>query len=767
MYRRLNKPRPLPSLVERGGVAFVWMRPKLSFSLLQGRAGEGLGLSRVVLLLLFLAQCVWSASLRLSAQPVFSKPHGLYSNPIMVVITSENPSTEIRYTLDGSEPTVNSTLYQGAILVNATTILRAAEFRANEMSSAIATCSYIYPSSVLSQPNNPKGYPSQWGKYAAISGTAVADYGMDPELTSNPDFAQKIVDGLYSLPILSLVTDKGNLFNTKADEKMGGIYIFTGAPVSNYPGRGWERPVSAEFFGGAKEHDLQIDCALTIHGGTSRNPEKTPKHSLRLKFKSDYGPSKLYYPFYGEGEVEKFNSIIIRGMFNDSWVYQGTWRGESQYVKELWARLIQKKMGRPSSNGIYVHLFLNGMYWGLYSISERINDDFGKTHFGGDAEDYDVVKVTEDSGGQRLEASDGTLDKWNEMLRLAEKSADNRYYFRLTGQDGTSEPLLDVDNFIDYMLINQYCGNEDWDYHNWTAIRNRKRADKGFQFLCWDAEIIFRHLDQNVLDIYNTGCTTHIFRYLIQNAVFRRRYIDRAYRLLAAPDGLLTEKPVVELWDSLYNDISLALYAESARWGDYRKDVHTYASKGELYTPDTHYIPQRNKLLKDYFPNRSRIVLQQLINKGWYPKTEPPTFLINGEPDYAVDTLSLDDVLTLEGGTAILYSSNGSDPVSWINSSSGTRTSSAVRYDKGDNILESLPDKEGWVTLKVIAQTLLGWSPTVERSFYVKRATRLNEMATANGQSSTDIYDLSGRRMANNRPKKGIVIVGGRKIMQR
>lgn len=712
----------------------------------------------------FLACCLYTLSL--CAQPVFNKPHGLYKIPMLITISANSPESKIYYTTDGSEPTVNSTLYTRSFLIKSTTILRAAEFQADTLASPIATCSYIYPNSVLEQPNNPAGYPSQWGKYCYISGTATADYEMDPEMTGNSVYTKKITDGFYTLPILSLVTDKGNLFNTQADEKTGGIYIFTGAPVSNYPGRGWERPVSAELFGGPKEHDLQVDCALTIHGGHSRLPDKNPKHSFRLKFKSEYGPGKLHYPIYGdkEGEVMKFNSLIVRTTFNDSWVCQGNDRGKSQYIRELWARLMQKKMGYPSANGIYVHLFINGMYWGLYSISERINDDFCKTHFGGDKEDYDVVKVTEDNNGQRLEASDGNLEKWNEMIRLAEKAADNQFYFKLIGMNG-AEPLLDVDNYIDYMLINQYSGNEDWDYHNWTAIRNRKKADKGFQFLIWDAECILWHNDFNALNTYYNGCTTHIFRYLMQNNIFRRRYIDRAYKLLVAPDGILTEKNVVALWDSLYNDISLALYDESARWGDYRRDVHPYYSKGELYTPEKQYMAERNKLLTELFPKRRDIFLQQLIDKGWYPKTEAPVFLINGEEDMS-DTLTFDDELTLKGTPAVLYTLDGTDPVSWIYSSSGKRTNSAITYSKGDNLISHFPQQDGWVTMKAIVQSFQGWSPTVERSFYLTKTTDIAK-TTVNGKRPMDIYDLSGRRIHDDSQRKGVYISGGRKVLMK
>jgi len=685
---------------------------------------------------------------------------------MLITMTPSLDGSVIRYTTDCSEPTINSTKYSSPFLVDSTTILRAAEFRADTLATTIVTVSYIYPYKVLSQTNTPEGYPSKWGKYANISGTAIADYEMDPELTGNSAFAQKIIEGFYSLPILSLVTDKGNLFNTTADEETGGIYIFTGAPVSNYPGRGWERPVSAELFGGAREHELQINCVLQIHGGTSRNPEKTPKHSMRLKFKSEYGPGKLYYNLYGDGEVSKFNSLIIRGMFNDCWLCQGNARGESLYVKELWARLIQKKMGYPSSNGIYVNVFLNGMYWGIYSISERINDDFCVTHFGGDKEDYDVVKVTEDNTGQRLEASDGNLTKWKEMVRLAEKSADNTYYFKLTGFDG-SEPLLDVDNYIDYMLINQYSGNEDWDYHNWTAIRNRKRADRGFQFLCWDAECIFRNAEVNSLSIYYSGCTTHIFKYLMQNSIFRRRYLERAYELVFAEDAPLSEKNVVAMWDSLCNDISLALYDEAARWGDYRRDVHQYFSKGELYTPESHFIPMRNKMATDYFPQRHEIFRQQLLDKGWYTKTQPPKFLINGEESKG-DTLKKDDVLTLSGTPVVLYTVDGSDPVSWIYSSSGTRTQSAITYTKSSNVISAFPTENGWVTVKAIVQSFQGWSPTVERSFYLDNTTGVKDIE---GPGGTDvIYDLAGRLIekdgeGRSRLPKGIYIINGKKVL--
>ena len=705
-------------------------------------------------------------------QPVFNKSHGLYQVPLLITISGKIPNSEIRYTTDGSAPTAQSQLYKGAFMIRETTVLRAAEFLSNSIASEITTSSYIYPNSVLNQPNNPSGYPTHWGDYCEISGKAIADYEMDPELTSDVPFAQKIVTGLYSLPIVSLVTDKGNLFNTNADENTGGIYVFTGAPVGSGIGRGWERPVSFELFGGGEKRDLSVTCALTMHGGHSRLPDKNPKHSFRLKFKSDYGPSKLHYPIFGENEVNKFNSLIIRTMFNESWVCQGNERNKAQLTRDLWARLMQKEMGYPSSNGIFVHLFLNGLYWGVYTISERINDDFCKSHFGGKKEDYDIIKVSESNSGQLLEASDGNLAKWEEMVSLAEKVSDNRFYFKLvgknvTGEVGDVETLLDVDNFIDYMLINQYGGNEDWDYHNWYAIRNRTRKDLGFQFLCWDSENIFYHTDQNVLDTYYTGCTTHIFKCLMKNNIFLHRYIDRAYKLLVAPNGFLTEKPAVELWDSLYSVISTAIYDESARWGDYRRDVHPYYSKGELYTPSKHYVEERRTMLNEYFPKRSGILIKQLKEKGWYPKTDPPKFMIDGVENVNIDTLTSENTLTLSGPTTILYTTNGTAPVSWTNNASGTRTKTASAYRYPANLMDKFMGYNGWITIQTIGQSFNGWSPTVERSFYINNSTDIVVACDENENSQNSIFDLQGRnRQFSNGHNKGIFIVNGKKVFK-
>ena len=579
-------------------------------------------------------------------QPEFSHGHGFYDAPFELTITADGDAS-LRYTLDGSEPTGRSAVYDGVPLaISGTTVVRAALFDGDVRLTPVTTATYLFVSDILKQSNTPAGYPSTWGRYTTISGTAKADYEMDPDMTSDPDLRQNIIDGLTSLPVVSIVTAPDNLFSHENDAERGGIYIFTGPPVGDATGHGWTRPASVEIFTheslttnpspgesgvGTFNPGVTVDCGLRLHGGHGRLAEKNPKHSFRLVFKEEYGPKTLKYPLFGDDEPSKFDQLVLRCHFGNSWQHwdEGN-RTKAQYTRDVWARRMQRRMGRTSVNALYVNLFLNGMYWGLYNLSERVDDHFGSDHLGGAKADVDVVKI-EESGGNHLEASEGTLDSWQRMCALAAVvggaspgglASSLGPSFAVSGGNAVTaeeayqalgDSLLDIPAFIDYMLINHYGGNTDWDHHNWYAIRSRGASHQGFRLLCWDSEIIGESVGENVL-AKNNGrqYPTGIFQNLLHSDDFARRYVRRAKELLA-PEGLLGQESVTELWDSLHNVINKALYAEAARWGDYRRDVHQYTRQGQLYTVDNQYAAERNRLLTQYFPYRSDRVLSQIM----------------------------------------------------------------------------------------------------------------------------------------------------------
>lgn len=580
---------------------------------------------------LIAALCLAVSQLMAQDKPKFSRSHGIQAKSFTLKITPSVEGRTIHYTTDGSLPTMESRVYSSTsgIIVQKTTVVRAAEELGDGTLSAAATATYIILSSVVKQATNsagdaiiPDGYPSTWGANIDIQGYAPAYYAMNRETVDESQ--DDIIAGFKQLPIISVVTDRDYLFSHEFDEERGGIYIYTGAPVGSQAGRGWERPISMEIMGGELKHDFTVDCGIKMHGGHSRLPEKNAKHAFTIVFKSKYGEKKLYYPAFGNG-IEKFDDIILRTHHSNSWLHwDNSNRNRAQYTRDLWARSVQERLGWPHSKGQMVHLFLNGLYWGMYCMSEHIKADHCAVHYGGKEKNYDVIKVDE-LQGEAVVADEGTIDAWQSMTDLIEKvnGASNKEYYALEGldingkRDNTIEPLLDIDNFIDYMLINYYVGNSDWDVHNWTAFRNRDSGDKGFQFVCWDTELTFGGVNDNVTDKDNWGKPSHFLRCLMKNNKFKTRFSCRVKQLFTG-NGILTPSKSVEVWDSLYHTIDKAVYDESARWGVYRRDCQPYNSRGQRYTVDSHFMKERNRLLTEYFPYRTEKVLAQLAKNGWY-----------------------------------------------------------------------------------------------------------------------------------------------------
>ena len=718
-------------------------------------------------------------------QPEATMKHGFYEQPFQVSFTKVEGDTlydkcEIRYTLDGSAPTPKSTRYVNALSISKNTLLRAAYVRADTLASPITTVTYLFMKDVLSAPDVPNGYPLEWGPYCQVWGSAKGDYGMDQELLAEPAFKNKVKEGLLALPTLSIVTDKNHFFNKTKDEETGGIYIYTGTPVGDGVGRDWVRPISVELFGGAENHDFTVDCGTKIHGGHSRLAEKSPKHSFRLMFAEKYGgPGKLKYKLFGNRGPKKYNQLVLRCMFGNTWTHwQEANRTKAQYQRDMWMRSAQEAMGHPSAKGMYVNLYLNGMYWGIYNIAERINDYYCSSNYGGEKEDYDVIKVDE---SHTIVPSDGDLEKWNKMESLVKsvgntnKTTSQQAYCKLIGCDkqgvrsSNEEVLLDIDNFIDYMLLNQYGGNDDWDHHNWLAFRNRMDSTQGFRFICWDTEIIFTTNDYNAVSRFNDKCPTYIFKTLMKHEQFKHRYYDRVYKYLVAEDGLLTPNRVVALWDSLYSIIEKPLYAESARWGDYRRDVHPYqTSSNKVYRPDVQYQTERNRLLTSYFPGRTSKVLEQIKAEKYYTDVTAPVLRLNGTPVVHTDTLRYGDALKFALVGEVYYTIDGEAPVSWLIATAGKLASTSKRFKSGDNVLDAVDWNQGELTVKAITRKDLQYGPMVEWHFVLDGTSALTELPADEQDSNSSTYDLMGRRLPDSQTlPSGLYLQGGKKVLVR
>jgi len=604
--------------------------------------------------------------------PRFTVTHGIYSEPFDVEIMCDLGGTEIMYTTDGSTPGPGRGVpYTAPIRIDSTSILRAVAILDGSEMSATVTSTYLFLEDVIHQPNDPEGYPAEWGPYTAIEGTAIADYEMDPELMQDSAFAATVIEGLKSIPTMSLVTDIGYLFSHSTDPDTGGIYIYTGPPLDRVVdglGKGWERPASIEYFDAEGVESFQVNCGVRLQGGHSRRPEKSPKHSFRLVFRSEYGPSRLDFPiFQDEGAVTRFNTLILRAGFGLSWIHHSHYeRQQAQYQRDIFTKDTQRAMGHPSSRSEYVHLYINGMYWGVYAPSERMDSDFAASYMEGDPEDFDVIKDYQD-------VIDGEITAWNQLFALANAGLETEEaYQRIQGNkpDGTPDPgteaLVDVVNLADYMLINFYGSNTDWDHHNWAAARNRIDPGKGFKFLCWDAEHMVKSQYSSVLTVNNDLCPSRIYQQMMVNESFRRLFADRIQRY-CFDGGLLTPGPTAERWAYRTSQVEPSIPVESARWGDYRRDVHPWQTGGPfaLYGYENYWLPQHEFMVNDYFPQRTDIFISQLRSAGIFPQVDAPLLRVNGYPltGQTVEKGAQLSLLADEG--VIYYTLDGTDPADW------------------------------------------------------------------------------------------------------
>lgn len=501
--------------------------------------------------------------------------------------------------------------YSEPIEISTTTPVSAVCIDANDSVGPVATRTFIFLRDVYRQPASPEGYPNIWSKKDANSYWA-ADYAMDTTITLGETYGPLMENAMLSIPTVCLVTNIGYLFSQSDDPETGGIYIHTGKDLSK-KGDGWERPASIEYYDPKTGKAFQRNCGLLLHGGNSRNPQNTPKHSFRVSFRKEYGAGKLRFDLFEDDDaVTHFDHLILRAGYNYTWLKNGSanmypqniiQRTNAQYILDAWAKEAHRAMGNLTTHRRFAHLYINGLYWGLYELCEKINDNFASDYLGGVDEDYDVVDV-----GDMIDGNRAAYDEmYNTVMKVGSGEQDSHY------QKLIDQSLLDLANFCDYMLVNWYIGNDDWDHNNWRCLRSRVDPGTGFRYLVWDAETAFKDVNYNKVEVVN-GPPTQMIKVLKKNPNFRRLMQERIVMHLTG-EGVMTAERAAALYDSLAAEIDLAIIGESARWGDYRKST---GETVETYTRNDHWLVRRQQLLDDYFPRRTEIFLGQLEAYGLY-----------------------------------------------------------------------------------------------------------------------------------------------------
>lgn len=639
----------------------------------------------------------------------FSTNRGLYFAPIDVTVWVPTPGATLVITTNASEPTLangiiavgtNITLY-----FTSTMLLRAAAFHGDWLPTDIDTHSFLFPATLGAQ-TAPAGAAITWPD---PNGGVNADFGMDVRVINNPLPGYELTNSLLALPTMSIVTPSDGLFGAA-----NGIY-----PNSLQDTPEWVRNASIEWIYPDGRPGFQHNVGLNLHGGASRYSTFTPKHGFNALFRTAFGSGELDFPLFPDSPRRKFNRLILRANSTDSWPVtewpqqlvngQLRWvRAEASYVRDQWVRDTQRAMGHPSARGVYVQFYLNGLYWGLYNIVERPDDDFAAEYLGGDEEDYDAISDATD-----LHAGD--WNAWNQ-LRSATGLDNDASYQRLMGKnvDGTRNTnypvLLDVTNLVDYMLLHIFIGADDWPDHNWWALRDRSERSTGFKFIAWDQEIsansLIKQFSAWVLlrggaPYYaeeSTGNTpAEVYAHCRANAEFRQLFADRVQKHLFN-DGALSIGNNIARWRVLSNVLDRAVVAESARWGDFQRPAQPFRREVE-------WVKTNIWECSIYFPSNHTVALKRFRDANLFPTNVAPVFRQHG----GLVTNGWSLFITNGNGTGTTYfTTDGSDP-----RLRGGSVSAAAQVFLAPRVITTRTE------VKARVRTGTVWSALTEARFYV------------------------------------------------
>ncbi len=595
------------------------------------------------------------------ADTKFSHDRGFYDQPFSVTITTATEGATIYYTVDGSSPfdavhgQPAGQPYTGPIPITTTTCLRAVATKAGWKPSNVDTQTYIFLDNVCRQATDPTtgaqvvppGYPGTWPG-GSQTGPVTGDYQMDPDVIG-PDgkdkfsglYAKTIKNDLKSAPTVSLVMSRDDWFGPT------GIYI-------NESQDGKERVCSLEWIDPNSEAGgFQINCALAMQGGisgggTSLDRWKTFKLSMRPRFKTATddgkptgGPSQLHYRIFPDSPVESFDTFVFDEVLSNAFNHSGQHMWPT-YIQDQFVSDLHNVMGGQSPHGLYLHLYINGMYWGMYYLHERPDHAWAAQMFGGEKEEYDALKhspsgtVNDGIGGK-------AAANFSAMLRAADAMAADPT--SLAKYDALCH-MLDIDNFITDLLAHWFAVNWDWPEKNWYATH--RSPDGLWRFHTWDAEHSVEYWNnQNTLGM----SVSNIHDKLRANADYRMHFADIVHRSFFN-GGPLSVPFVADMYRARMAQIDRAIVGESARWGDARQA-----------TPHTRqdWVTIQDNILSRFLEPRPAFVLNWLKGAGLYPNVDAPVFNVNGTYQHG-GHVAASAALSMQAPATVWYTVDGSDP---------------------------------------------------------------------------------------------------------
>lgn len=412
------------------------------------------------------------------ASPTFKSGNpGLYDNSLSVELDCATEGAKIYYTLNGDIPTPEKgKTYNGAIQIDKTTTLRARAYKDGMLFSEMLAGSFILP--------------DKYHKACSNNGSR--------------------------LPIVSISANNEDLF-----DNMLGMYVEGNNGVSSscydFPAnynQDWMRSANFEYILDGKVVDCQ-EVEIGVYGGCTRIHVGK---SLKIKANKRSGKNRMTYDsFFANRSYKKYKSLALRNGGNGYSYVQPRWR--DMFIQSLADGMnVDKQAAQP------VSFYLNGEFYGMMILTERTDEDFVYHNYGLDEEEIDLI-----SNNGSYVCEKGTRDAYDKMINYVSNNYSKDDFYDILNTH------MDIDEYIDYQIIEQYVGNTDWVTNN---IKLWRKHDGGrFRWILFDTDFGLSPkssgLDTCMLDFATKQIKTKsnsalvLMRSCMQNEDFRWKFLDQ------------------------------------------------------------------------------------------------------------------------------------------------------------------------------------------------------------------------------------------------
>jgi len=563
--------------------------------------------------------------------PVVSEQSGYFTADVDVSVSVTEPGTTIFYTLNGSEPTPSDAVYSGAITLSN----RAGD--PNNYSMIETNPSFFYPIGNYTEVRaNNRGWLAPLNEIYKVNVIRFKAFkaGFVPSETVTRTI---IVDpsgaNIYNYPVVSFVMDSIDIFSDGT-----GIYHYGDHPMGNYFQKGslWERLAHMEYFDEDGTLQIQQMVRTRIHGGGSR---QSTKKTFRVYAEYDT-VNNFKYPFFDNYQQEQYKRILIRS---------GGHRPDC-FPRDDLANLITEGLNGDQQHYKHIILFVNGEYWGIHSIKERVDKYALQNHYG---IDDDLITILD----QEYDVQDGYSADSLEMVKV-EMMADTSDMTLASNYKYITD-RIDIENYIDYMGSEIFLSNEDWVYSNVVLWKKTGAVDpsKGsgydgkFRWMFYDFDGAFGGSCSNAYYTVNTleaatistgifSTYSRLFRGLLENPEFKNQFINRTCDLM---NSSFKREVLDEKMDQIKGQLDVEMMENVDRWR-YPSEASTLADR-DLETPSLIQWDTTFYYLHRFADRRQRKVREHIMNKWGYPDTSKVTVDVN---DITMGSVKINTILINE-----------------------------------------------------------------------------------------------------------------------